>query len=74
MIKYICDLCSKEQEYLEKYHIPIMNSNGEFKSVQLHLCNDCCNKFDLLAHDIASKDMEKRINQIIYRNDKYSIW
>lgn len=40
MIKYICDLCGKESGYLDKYYIPMMHSNGKFKSVPLHLCDD----------------------------------
>ena len=70
MIKYICDLCGKESEYLEKYYIPMMRTDGKFKPVQLVLCDDCCNKFDLFAHDIASKDMEKRLNQMITMDDE----
>ena len=65
MIKYICDLCGKESGYLDKYYIPMMYSNGKFKSVQLHLCDDCCNRIDLFIHDIASKNMEKRLDQMI---------
>ena len=65
MIKYICDLYGKESEYLDKYYIPMMHSNGKFKSVQLHLCDDCCNRIDLFIHDIASKNMEKRLDQMI---------
>ena len=69
MIKYICDLCGKESEYLDKYYIPMMHSNGKFKSVQLDLCNDCCNRIELFAHDIASMDMEKRLNRLVNVND-----
>ena len=69
MIKYICDLCGKESEYLDKYYIPMMHSNGKFKSVQLHLCDDWCNRIDLFAHDIASMDMEKRLNMLVNIND-----
>lgn len=65
MIKYICDLCGKESKYLEKYYIPMMYSDGKFRSVQLHLCDDCCNRIDLCIHDIASKDMEQRLNYMI---------
>ncbi len=65
MIKYICDLCGKESKYLDKYYIPMMHSNGKFKSVQLHLCDDCCNRINLFIHDIVSKNMEKRLNQMI---------
>lgn len=65
MIKYICDLCGKESGYLDKYYIPMMHSNDKFKSVQLHLCDDCCNRIDLFIHDTASKNMEKRLNQMI---------
>lgn len=65
MIKYICDLCDKESKYLNQYYIPMMYSNGKFKSVQLHLCDDCCNRIDLFIHDIASKNMEKRLDQMI---------
>lgn len=38
MIKYICDLCGKESGYSDKYYIPMMHSDGKFKSVYLHLC------------------------------------
>ena len=69
MIKYICDLCGKESEYLDKYYIPMMHSDGKFKPVQLDLCNDCCNGIDLFAHDIASMDMEKRLNMLVNIND-----
>ena len=69
MIKYICDLCGKESGYLDKYYIPMMHSDGKFKSVQLHLCDDCCNRIDLFIHDIASKNMEKRLNQMITIDD-----
>ena len=69
MIKYICDLCGKESKYLEKYYIPMMHSDGKFKSVQLHLCDDCCNRIDLFAHDIASMDMEKRLDRLVNVND-----
>lgn len=72
MIKYICDLCGKESEYLKRYYIPMMNSNGKFKSVQLHLCDDCCNKIDLFVHGIASMDIEKRLDQMI--NDEDDLW
>lgn len=72
MIKYICDLCGRESEHLEKYYIPMMNSNDKFKSVQLHLCDDCCNKIDLFVRDIASMDKEKRLDQMI--NDKDDLW
>lgn len=65
MIKHICDLCGKESKYLDKYYIPMMHSDGKFKPVQLDLCDDCCNKFDLFVHGIASKNMEKRLNQMI---------
>lgn len=65
MIKYIRDLCGKESRYLDKYYIPMMHSDGKFKSVQLHLCDDCCNRIDLFIHDIASKNMEKRLDQMI---------
>lgn len=65
MVKYYCDLCGKETEYLEKYYIPMMYSDGKFKSAQLHLCDDCCNRIDLFIHDIASKNMEKRLDQMI---------
>lgn len=57
MIKHICDLCGKESGYSGKYYIPMMHSDGKFKPVQLDLCNDCCNRIDLFAHDIASMDM-----------------
>ena len=67
MIKYICDLCGKESEYLDKYYIPMMHSDGKFKPVQLDLCNDCCNRIDLFAHDIASMDMEKRLKNLNLR-------
>ena len=69
MIKYICDLCGKESEYLDKYYIPMMHSNGKVKSVQLHLCDDCCNRIDLFIRDIASMDMEKRFNMLVNIND-----
>ena len=69
MIKYICDLCGKESEYLDKYYIPMMHSNGKFKSVQLHLCDDCCNRIDLFIRDIASMDMEKRFTMLVNIND-----
>ena len=74
MIKYICDLCGKETGYLDGYYIPMMNSNGNFKSVQLHLCDDCCNRIDLFIHHIASKDMRKRLDQMINTNDKDYLW
>lgn len=69
MIKYICDLCGKESGYLDKYCIPMMHSNGKFKSVPLHLCDDCCNRIDLFIHDIASKNIEKRLNMLVNIND-----
>lgn len=69
MIKYICDLCGKESAYLDKYYIPMMYSNGKFKSVQLHLCDDCCNRIDLFIRDIASKNIEKRLNMLVNVND-----
>ena len=69
MIKHICDLCGKESEYLDKYYIPMMHSDGKFKSVQLHLCDDCCNRIDLFIRDIASMDMEKRLNMLVNIND-----
>lgn len=69
MIKYICDLCGKESGYLEKYYIPMMHSDGKFKSVQLHLCDDCCHRIDLFAHDITSKGMEKRLDRLVNVND-----
>ena len=69
MIKYICDLCGKESEYSGKYYIPMMHSDGKFKPVQLDLCNDCCNRIDLFSHDIASMDMEKRLNMLVNIND-----
>ena len=69
MIKHICDLCGKESEYLDKYYIPMMHSNGKFKSVQLHLCDDCCNRIDLFIRDIASMDMEKRFTMLVNIND-----
>ena len=69
MIKYICDLCGKESEYLDKYYIPMMHSDGKFKPVQLHLCDDCCNRIDLFIRDIASMDMEKRLNMLVNIND-----
>ena len=69
MIKYICDLCGKESGYSDKYYIPMMHSDGKFKSVQLHLCDDCCNRIDLFRHDIASMDMEKRLNMLVNIND-----
>ena len=65
MIKHICDLYGKESGYSGKYYIPMMHSDGKFKSVQLHLCDDWCNRIDLFAHDIASKDMEKRLKTLI---------
>ena len=49
----------------KKYYIPMMHSNGKFKSVQLHLCDDYCNRIDLFIYDIASKNMEKRLDQMI---------
>ena len=67
MIKHICDLCGKESGYSDKYYIPMMHSDGKFKSVQLHLCDDCCNRIDLFAHDIASMDMEKRLKNLNLR-------
>ena len=72
MIKYVCDLCGRESEYLEKYYIPMMHSNGKFKSVQLHLCDDCCNKIDLFVHGIASKNIVEKLNQMM--NDKDDLW
>lgn len=69
MIKHICDLCGKESGYSGKYYIPMMHSDGKFKPVQLDLCNDCCNRIDLFAHDIASMDMEKRLNMLVNIND-----
>lgn len=69
MIKHICDLCGKESWYSGKYYIPMMHSDGKFKPVQLDLCNDCCNRIDLFAHDIASMDMEKRLNMLVNIND-----
>ena len=69
MIKHICDLCGKESGYSGKYYIPMMNSDGKFKSVQLHLCDDCCNRIDLFIRDIASMDMEKRLNMLVNIND-----
>lgn len=69
MIKYICDLCGKESEYLDKYYIPMMHSNGKFKSVQLHLCDDCCNRIDLFIRDIASKEYRERLNMLVNIND-----
>lgn len=74
MIKYICDLCGKETGCLDGYYIPMMNSNGKFKSVQLHLCDDCCNRIDLFIHDIASKDMREKLDQMINTNDKDYLW
>ena len=47
----------------------MMHSNGKFKSVQLHLCDDCCNRIDLFIHDIASKNIEKRLNMLVNIND-----
>ena len=47
----------------------MMNSDGKFKPVRLDLCDDCCNRIDLFIHDIASKDMEKRLNQMITIDD-----
>lgn len=69
MIKYICDLCGKESGYLDKYYIPMMHSDGKFKPVQLDLCNDCCNRINLFIHDIASKDMGKRLDRLVNVND-----
>ena len=74
MIKYICDLCGKESKYLEKYYIPMMHSNGKFKSVQLHLCDDCCNRIDLFIRDIASKNIGKRLDQMMNITDKDDLW
>lgn len=53
----------------KKYYILMMNSDGKFKPVRLDLCDDCCNRIDLFIHDIASKDMEKRLNQMITIDD-----
>lgn len=64
MIKYICDLCGKESKCLDKYYIPMMHSDSKFKPVQLDLCDDCCNKFDLFVHGITSIDMKQRLNQM----------
>ena len=47
----------------------MMHSNGKFKSVQLHLCDDCCNRIDLFIRDIASMDMDKRLNMLVNIND-----
>ena len=69
MIKHICDLCGKESGYSGKYYIPMMHSDGKFKPVQLDLCNDCCNRIDLFIRDIASMDMDKRLNMLVNIND-----
>ena len=69
MIKHICDLYGKESGYSGKYYIPMMHSDGKFKSVQLHLCDDCCNRIDLFIRDIASMDMDKRFNMLVNIND-----
>ena len=69
MIKHICDLSGKESEYSDKYYIPMMHSNGKFKSVQLYLCDDWCNRIDLVIRDRASMDMEKRLNMLVNIND-----
>lgn len=39
------------------------------KSIPLHLCDDCRNRIDLFAHDIASKGMEKRLDRLVNIND-----
>ena len=69
MIKYICDLCGKESGYLYKYYIPMIHSDGKFKSVQLHLCDDCCNRIDLFIRDLASKNIGKRLDMLVNIND-----
>ena len=52
----------------------MMHSNGKFKSVQLHLCDDCCNRIDLFIRGIASKNIGKRLDQMMNTNDKDDLW
>ena len=47
----------------------MMHSDGKFKAMQLHLCDDCCNKIDLFIRDIASKNMRKRLDRLVNVND-----
>ncbi len=66
MIKYICDLCGKESEKLEKYYLPMMNKNGEFHPVSLHLCDTCCNKIETFARELVTSEMKERLDNIVY--------
>ena len=71
MIKYYCDLCKEEAKEHHYYSIPIMDKNGKFKPVSLHLCNVCCNKIELFARELAEPEMEERLNDLANCTDDF---
>lgn len=64
MIKCYCDLCGKEADENE-YELPIMNKEGEFRSIDLQLCENCCNKFDNLMRDLSTTKTYKNMSESV---------
>lgn len=64
MTKYICDLCGKEANENE-YELPIMNREGELRSIDIQLCEDCCNKFDNLIRDLSTTKTYKNLSESV---------
>ena len=74
MIKYYCDMCKEEPEDHHYYSMPMMNKNGKFKSVSLHLCNACCNKIELFIRELIEPEMEERLNNLVDNCTNDSDW
>ena len=65
MVRYFCDLCEKKTNGTEVYYIPIKKKDYGFKKMQMHLCGDCCSKFDSLSHELATMDMTERLDKFV---------
>lgn len=66
MIKCYCDLCEGNVDKTQIYYLPMMNKNGEFHPVRLHLCDTCCNKIETFARELVSSEMKERLDNIAY--------